>query len=216
MFHVKHSVTKVNVSRETLERIEMQKAAYKAQFEHFADQILLWNKKINLISRGIHKDELMKHIHHSLMIQYSELWSTDVNRVIDAGTGGGLPGIPLAIVSQNEFLMVDIVEKKMLALGQIIKNLKLTKSMSRHQNIQSVESKDGDLYISKHAFKLNDFFNLTKEQRYIGAIFLKGEGFIDEINACDGTLEVKYIALEEIHKDTFFSGKYVLSIKRID
>ncbi|HAC16084.1 MAG TPA: hypothetical protein DCE78_09095 [Bacteroidetes bacterium] len=214
MFHVKHRVTASNVSRETLELVENQKMLFNDQFELFTSVILQWNKKINLVSRDVSKSELLLHIHHSLMVQYAKLWDSGCNRVIDAGSGGGLPGVPLSIVSNNEILMVDVVEKKMLALNQIIKSLKIANSRSFHQNIESLSTTEDDLYVSKHAFKLSDFFELTKNQKYLGAIFLKGDGFIKELDLCEQALDVEYIVLDEIHKDPFYKGKYVLSIKR--
>lgn len=216
MFHVKHKITQSNVSRETLELVESQKTLFSEQFERFASLILEWNKKINLVSRDIKKDELLNHIHHSLLIQYSKIWHSNYNRVIDAGSGGGLPGVPLSIVSNNEFLLVDIVEKKMLALNQILKALKLSNSNSFHQNISSLKVSQNDIYVSKHAFKLHDFFKLTGGQSYLGAIFLKGDGFFEELKSCEEPLDVEYISIDEIHRDQFYKGKYVISIKRLN
>lgn len=216
MFHVKHKITQSNVSRETLELIESQKILFSEQFERFASLILEWNKKINLVSRDIKKDELLNHIHHSLLIQYSKIWHSGCNRVIDAGSGGGLPGVPLSIVSNTEFLLVDIVEKKMLALNQILKALGLENASSIYQNIKTLEVSESDIYVTKHAFKLADFLKLTNGQSYHGAIFLKGDGFFEELKSCEEPLDIEYIALDEIHKDPFFLGKYVLSIKRLN
>jgi 16S rRNA (guanine527-N7)-methyltransferase len=210
MFHVKHSVSEYIVPRETLNQVREIFGNRESQFSRFADELLFWNKKINLVSRDIEKETLLKHIEHSLCIMYAPGWANSGLRIVDAGSGGGLPGVPLAIASDNNYVLIDLVAKKMLAVGQMIKSLKLDNSKAVQEDLQDTTLNEKDIVISKHAFKLYDFLKLTSHKRYNQAIFLKGEDFQEELDLCDVGLKVMYIPLEKYHSDQFYKGKYVV------
>lgn len=210
MFHVKHSVSEYIVPRETLARVAKIAEGKKAQFSKFADEILFWNKKINLVSRDIDKSELLKHIEHSLCVLYSPNWKDSGLRIVDAGSGGGLPGLPLAIATDNNFILIDLVSKKMLAVGQMIKSLRLKNAEAYQEDLRDTMLNEKDVIISKHAFKLYDFLKLTSHKSYNQAIFLKGDDFRLELDHCIESLNILYIPLEKYHQDEFYKGKYVV------
>lgn len=212
MFHVKHSVIEQNVSRKTLEKVRELYEGKQSLFQRFVDELLFWNRKINLVSREIDKKEVLKHIEHSLCVMYAQGWEDKNLRIIDAGSGGGLPGIPLAIVSENNFVLIDLVAKKMMAVAQIIKSLSLNNTQARQEDLRYTELKGSDIIISKHAFKLDEFLKLTSQKSFKQAIFLKGADFQDELDRCSESLNVLYIPLEKYHKDEFYKGKYVVII----
>lgn len=212
MFHVKHTITEGIVSRETLRRVETQFEQNRGQIGEYISRVLYWNKRVNIVSRDLSPDDLRKHVYHSLMIQYSSSWENENLHLVDAGSGGGLPGIPLAMISKNQFELVDVVEKKMMACRDIVRGLGLKNVKSKHQSISDVEIESPFLFISKHAFKLVDFINLTRGQSYKAAIFLKGDDYMNEIQECGIPLELEVIKLSDYHSDEFFVGKYVITL----
>jgi 16S rRNA (guanine527-N7)-methyltransferase len=210
MFHVKHSVVEYDVPRETLENVRGLFEKHKSEFHQYATQLLQWNDKINLISREVDKNEVLKHIEHSLCIMYAPEWNYDGMEIIDAGSGGGLPGIPLAIVSDNKYQLIDVVLKKMMAVSQIIKSLKLKNVSAQQENLNASLMTENTVIISKHAFKIDEFLKLTTHKTYNRAIFLKGDDFWQDLEHCADQLNVQYISLEKYHSDDFFKGKYVV------
>ena len=92
---------------------------------NYVDQLLDWNKKINLISRRDEQFVWQNHILHSIS-PFFKIALKAKPRVLDLGTGGGLPGIPLKIVLPDaEFLLVDSTKKKILAVQEMLKQLSL-------------------------------------------------------------------------------------------
>lgn len=222
MFHVKqfanHQIETTNVSRETLQNIENLWEVHKPQLYRYAARLLWWNKKINLLSRSITRSQVEEHVQHSLWITASAAWGNGAEHVVDAGSGGGLPGIPLAITHpQKHVQLVDVVEKKTLATRQIIRDLNLTNVTASQQRIELLPTDETrKLYVSKHAFKLDDFFSQSFPDVNSTAIFLKGDDFRDELLRCPFPLHIKAIDLGALAISDFYQGKYVLTIKRIE
>jgi 16S rRNA (guanine527-N7)-methyltransferase len=215
MFHVKHTIVHTNVSRETLVIVEDALSKHRSRLEEYADKLLEWNKRVNLISRDINRGDLINHIHHSLMIMYSSAWVNKDLVIVDAGSGGGLPGIPLGIVSNNSIRLIDVVEKKMLACKDIIRGLKLSNIHTLHGNIAELSENDF-VYVTKHAFKLADFVKITDRQNYKAAIFLKGDDYIHELAECTIPLSIEVIRLDHIHKEHFYKGKCIITLRKLN
>ena len=92
---------------------------YKSLYDIYNEK----NKKVNLISRKDFENFYLHHIIHSLSITKFALVKKE-NKIIDLGTGGGLPGLPLAIYYNNKkFILVDSIRKKISAVDEIIKEL---------------------------------------------------------------------------------------------
>lgn len=217
MFHVKHSIGEQNVPRETIELVESVWTEKKPQFDKYADLLLWWKTKINLLSKRTTKEEVLKHIKHCLYVIASEKWQNSPKLIVDAGSGGGLPGIPLAIAfPEKEFVLMDVVSKKMLAADQIAKGLILSNVVTQSKSIEAFKTEEQFLYISKHAFKLKTFINLTVGQNYSDAIFLKGIDFKDELKECTEPLSVNHFDIANIENDAFFTGKQVVTISLLN
>jgi len=175
-----------------------------------------WNKKINLVSRKDVENFQLNHILHSLSISKLISFSPKTN-ILDLGTGGGLPGIPLAIIfPQAEFHLIDRKEKKIKVVNKIVKELKLT-------NVKA-DSSDLKYMNTKYDFILNRAVSSTENIIRIcnnkinsnsvnkiqnGIICLKGGDLKIELNMVK---DFKILNLNEIFFEPFFETKKIIYI----
>ena len=175
-----------------------------------------WNKKINLVSRKDVENFQLNHILHSLSISKLISFSPKTN-ILDLGTGGGLPGIPLAIIfPQAEFHLIDRKEKKIKVVNKIVNELKLT-------NVKA-DSSDVKYLKTKYDFILNRAVSSTENIIRIcnnkinsnsvnkiqnGIICLKGGDLKIELNMVK---DFKILNLNEIFFEPFFETKKILYI----
>ena len=175
-----------------------------------------WNKKINLVSRKDVENFQLNHILHSLSISKLISFSPKTN-ILDLGTGGGLPGIPLAIIfPQAEFHLIDRKEKKIQVVNKIVNELKLT-------NVKA-DSSDVKYMNTKYDFILNRAVSSTENIIRIcnnkinsnsvnkiqnGIICLKGGDLKIELNMVK---DFKILNLNEIFSEPFFETKKILYI----
>ena len=182
----------------------------------FEKLIREWNKKINLVSRKDVENFQINHVIHSLSIS-KLIFFKPKTKILDIGTGGGLPGIPLAIIfPEAEFHLVDRKKKKMDVLVDIIKKLDLN-----NVKIEACDAKD---ILDKYDFILNravssteNILSICKNKLSIenfnkienGIICLKGGDLKRElINIKDFNI----IKLNEIFSEPFFETKKILYI----
>lgn len=175
-----------------------------------------WNKKINLVSRKDVENFQLNHILHSLSISKLISFSPKTN-ILDLGTGGGLPGIPLAIIfPQAEFHLIDRKEKKIKVVNKIVNELKLT-------NVKA-DSSDVKYMNTKYDFILNRAVSSTENIIRIcnnkinsnsvnkiqnGIICLKGGDLKIELNKVK---DFKILNLKEIFFEPFFETKKIIYI----
>jgi len=153
------------------------------QLVRYRDCLEQWNKKINLISRKEDAPVIIKHIFHSLLITRHHSF-TDNEQVLDLGTGGGLPGIPLAILYPGtNFLLVDATGKKILACQDMIKQLGLRNAVARHIRVEELKGMVFDTVLSRQVAPLEKLCTwagkLLKPQGSL--ICLKGGDLDNEI-----------------------------------
>jgi 16S rRNA (guanine527-N7)-methyltransferase len=175
-----------------------------------------WNDKINLVSRKDidHLEE--RHVLHSLAIARF-ISFTDRSRVLDLGTGGGFPGIPLAIIfPQVKFHLVDSVGKKITAVQSIATQLNLPNVTAEKARVESL-SGSYDFIVSRAVAPLQQLYHwsrhLLANQNHNaianGWICLKGGELSAEIAALNRP--VKRVALTDFFDEDFFIEKYLLS-----
>ena len=179
-----------------------------------------WNSQINVISR---KDiELLteRHVLHSLGIA-KVMNFLPGEQVLDVGTGGGFPGIPLAIMfPDTQFHLVDAIGKKIKVVQDVAKALNLTNITATHSRAEDVPAKF-NFVISRAVTRLKDFypwvkskFNKTSGNTFSNGIFyLKGGDLQQEIT--ESGLTVCQFYLKDYFTEEFFETKQVVYVKGV-
>jgi len=213
MFHVEqHQIDLYTVSRETFSNADRLLKKHRSSLEDYLEQLLWWNKRINLVSRDVSRETLWHHLRHSLLLPFFPPYQR-TKWIVDAGTGGGLPGIPLAIASPDKrFILNDIVTKKVMALRQIVKELELNHVQSREGSIEDLHLESSHLLVSKHAFQVDELYGLVKEKPWETVVLYKGLDFKEELEGIDDPLRIECHDLSS--GGPFFDGKALVMISR--
>lgn len=187
----------------------------KQQFAALYDLYIDWNSKINVISRKDIENLYVHHVLHSLgiaKIMYFSAGST----VLDVGTGGGFPGIPLAILfPEVQFLLIDSIGKKIKVATEISQAIGLENISFRHCRAEDVKEKF-DFVVSRAVMPLADLVkivrkNISHKQNNPlpnGLICLKGGELEHEVEAFRKYAEIE--DLKGIFKEDFFETKKVV------
>lgn len=160
------------------------------QFASLADVYAEWNARINVVSRKDIGQIDVRHVLHSLAIaKYTSF--VPGTRIIDVGTGGGFPGIPLAIMfPEVSFTLVDSIAKKIKVVESVASELGLTNVRAVQSRSESVEPRRFDFVVSRAVTAFPDFVSMTRhlvDTRRAdnpvrnGILYLKGGDFDDEI-----------------------------------
>lgn len=196
----------------------------KQQLDHYATLLASYTRKLNLISPNTIPEIHERHLEHCLILSNRSFPAGC--RVVDWGTGGGLPAIPLAILfPEVQFIGVDAVGKKLHAVRAMARDLKLTNLEAWHGR---AEQWDGFTHYSVsrataplqklwswHARCVVPWNSVRNTDWAPGLICLKGGDLTEEITALtDGfpSLKVKKSPLEEMKRAIFFKEKYILHI----
>ena len=159
-------------------------AAQQQQLLNFIQLLQKWNKVYNLTSiREAHK-MVDLHLLDSLVILPFFQQQTDIHRVLDVGTGGGIPGIPLAICLPDiEFVLLDARSKKIRFLQTVIAQLGLTNVTAVHRRVEDYQTEEGDKFdriISRAFDSLEDMLTLTRHLCAKQGKFLAMKGQLPE------------------------------------
>ena len=176
-----------------------------------------WNQKINVISRKDISNLYSHHVLHSLAIAKAINFK-DGTTIMDFGTGGGFPGIPLAIMFPNcKFKLIDGTGKKIMVANEVIKAIGLTNVVAEH--IRGEEEKEKyNFIVSRAVMSLPDLIkivkkNISKEQNNAlpnGVIVLKGGNTEGEIHEHKKLAEIT--PLSNWFKDDWFKEKSLIYI----
>lgn len=174
-----------------------------------------WNEKINLISRKDIDSLYEKHILHSLSIAKIIDFRTGT-KILDVGTGGGFPGIPLAILfPTSQFVLIDSIGKKIKVVNAVVEDLELKNVTAINCRVEDVTEKF-DFVISRAVTSFPLFVEMVKKnvspkaQNALpnGIIYLKGGDIEDEIKKYKRNVEVTEIA--NFFNESFFETKKVV------
>ncbi len=186
-----------------------------ACFEKMGPVYREWNQKINIISRKDIDSLYEKHILHSLAIAKIITFRPGT-RILDVGTGGGLPGIPLAVLfPECRFTLIDSIGKKIRVVQAVVAELGLKNVTAIHTRVQEVKD-EFDFVISRAVTAFPDFVALIrknissqpKNSRPNGIIYLKGGDFDEEISKFRSQIEVSEIS--DFFSEPYFETKKVI------
>lgn len=158
------------------------------RFTRLQDLYGEWNEKINVISRKDIDSLYERHVLHSLGIAKYTQFAKDTS-ILDVGTGGGFPGIPLAILyPECNFTLVDSIGKKISVVNGVAEALELTNVVGKHTRVQDLTEKY-DFVVSRAVTAFPDFVKMvqarisTHQKNSIsnGILYLKGGDFAEEI-----------------------------------
>lgn len=190
-----------------------QFAALQSLYEH-------WNAQINVISRKDIEALYERHVLHSLAI-YKFLPFKPGSSILDIGTGGGFPGIPLAIMQPDvEFLLVDSIGKKIKVVQEVAAALELKNVTAIHERAEKVKPKF-DFVVSRAVAELQMLLNwsqgkIKKEQINglpNGLICLKGGNLKEELKAVKRHVDA--FPLTDYFKEEFFETKQVIYVPMV-
>lgn len=175
-----------------------------------------WNQRINVISRKDIQNFYLHHVLHSLSIaKFFNLGKGQ--KILDVGTGGGFPGIPLAIFfPEAEFVLVDSIKKKIIVVNEVIKNLQLNNVQTLCERAENIKGMKFDYITTRAVAPALEIVNWTKKIIQInpnrensGYLFLKG-GMNVEDEFKDLKAFVKIFSLEEIFRESYFKEKKLI------
>lgn len=184
------------------------------QFFKLYDLYTDWNQKINVISRKDIEELYIRHVLHSLGIAKVMEFTPDSN-ILDVGTGGGFPGIPLAILfPECQFHLIDVIGKKIKVVNEIASALNLKNVKATQIRAQQVDG-TYDFVVSRAVTKMDDFVPwinhcISKKQQNPlknGILYLKGGDLTEELSNFP---KAQIFDLNQFFTEDFFETKKVV------
>jgi len=186
------------------------------QFQKLESLYQNWNAKINVISRKDIDELYTKHVLHSLAIAKIQPFEPG-SYILDVGTGGGFPGIPLAILfPETRFYLIDVILKKINVVKAVAEALALKNVKAEQMRAENVKG-DYDFIISRAVTNMPDFVSWikykikkqNKHQLQNGILYLKGGDLTEELKDFPKATEYN---ISEFFKDEFFETKKVVHL----
>ncbi len=166
-----------------------------------------WNKKINVVSRKDIDELYLRHVLHSLGIAKIQKFNEGAE-ILDVGTGGGFPGIPLAIFfPETHFTLVDAIGKKIRVVNEVVAGLQLANVTTHHARVEEI-SGQFDFIVSRAVAAMPTFVHWTKgkikktssHERKNGILYLKGGDLTKELH--------DYKSAQQFELSTFFEEDF--------
>lgn len=188
----------------------------KEQFETLFSLYQFWNAQINVISRKDTENFYERHVLHSLGIAKIISFAPNT-RILDIGTGGGFPGIPLAILfPECQFTLIDSIGKKIKVVKEVSQALGLTNVHAIHGRAEDLKS-DFDFIVSRAVTAMPEFLKWTKgkfktashNELNNGILYLKGGDLSEELK---GIKNAQIRELKDYFTGEFFQTKAVVYI----
>jgi len=214
------NIFEIRLKLQILERIahyfpELSKQQYQ-QFEQLEELYKTWNAQINVISRKDIDALYEKHVLHALGIAKVQSFKSGT-KVLDVGTGGGFPGIPLAILFPKvKFYLIDSIGKKIKVVQAVADALNLKNVEARHQRAQEFKQ-PVDFVVSRAVTRMEDFVPWVKKniknkgthRLGNGILYLKGGDLSEELAPFP---KAEQFALTQYFEEAFFETKKVVHI----
>lgn len=190
------------------------------QFAKLQELYQFWNEQINVISRKDMDNFYLHHVIHSLAIAKIVNFKA-FTEVMDAGTGGGFPGIPLAIMFPKvKFYLVDSVGKKIKVVNEVVQSLELKNVKAEQLRMEQVKS-TYDFIISRAVTNLPDFLRWTSYKFHNksfndipnGILYIKGGDVQQELNLIK-KFKKKIYKIPDFFEEDYFETKKVVHIYR--
>lgn len=184
------------------------------QFQQATELYTFWNEKINVISRKDIDQLVERHFLHSLGIAKVQSFLPNAT-ILDVGTGGGFPGIPLSILfPETHFVLVDSIGKKIKVVNEIAQALALKNVTALQMRAENLNEKF-DFIVSRAVTQMPEFvswvFHLVKKkslhERKNGILYLKGGDLHEELSPFP---KAEVIALSHYFPQEFFQTKKVV------
>ena len=189
-----------------------------SQFEKMYDLYVDWNAQINVISRKDIESFYTRHVLHSLAIA-KYICFCPGTRVFDVGTGGGFPGIPLAVFfPEVEFHLIDSIGKKIKVIDAVVESLALQNVTTHNKRMEAIPLR-ADFVVCRAVAPMQTLVNWTgdkfeatsKNSHPNGFICLKGGDLVEELKAFP---KAQQFALKEYFTDPFFETKKLVYLPR--
>ena len=187
-----------------------------SQFQQLEALYNDWNSKINVISRKDIDQLYVKHVLHSLAIAKIQKFEPGTY-VLDVGTGGGFPGIPLAILfPDTRFYLIDVILKKINVVKAVAESLELKNVKAEQIRAENVKG-DFDFIVSRAVTNMPDFVSwikdkIKKQQKHElknGILYLKGGDLTEELASFPNAIEYN---ISDFFEDDFFETKKVVHL----
>lgn len=187
-----------------------------SQFSKLEELYKYWNSQINVISRKDIDELYLRHVLHSLGIAKVQQFNPG-SRVLDVGTGGGFPGIPLAILfPETDFYLVDSIGKKIKVVNEVAVAIGLKNVKAEHTRAEKVKG-EFDFIVSRAVTNMNDFVKWTrkkvaKKQHHElanGILYLKGGDLTEELANFP---KARLFNLSDYFTEDFFETKKVVHL----
>jgi len=184
------------------------------QFKALESLYKEWNSKINVVSRKDIDELYLKHVLHSLGIA-KVMKFADNSSILDVGTGGGFPGIPLAILfPECQFHLVDSINKKLKVINAVCDAIELTNVKTTHSRVEAIDE-TFDFIVSRAVTAMPEFTKWVKgkiakkQQNDLknGILYLKGGDLTEELKQYKN---VKAFLLSDYFEEEFFDTKKVI------
>ena len=186
------------------------------QFERLQALYEDWNSKINVISRKDIDELYTRHILHSLGIAKIQQFEKGTY-ILDVGTGGGFPGIPLAIMfPETRFYLIDVIAKKIKVVNEVANALDLKNVKAEQMRAENVKG-DFDFIVSRAVTNMPDFVSWIKDkikkqnkhELKNGILYLKGGDLTEELKDFPKATEYN---LSDYFSDEFFETNKVVNL----
>lgn len=184
------------------------------QFEKLEHLYHDWNLKINVVSRKDIDELYLRHVLHSLGIAKIQSFLPD-SYVLDVGTGGGFPGIPLAILfPKTQFHLVDSIGKKIKVVEEVVSGLELKNIKPINDRVENISGRY-DFIVSRAVAQMETFVRWTegkiakksRHERKNGILYLKGGNLDEELQPFP---QATVYPLKDYFKEDFFDTKSVV------